>query len=133
MESKIKLLKELISYGIFGVLTTTINILIFMILNQLNMNYMLSNFIAWVLSVSFAFYTNRKFVFKSDSCTKEQLSKEILAFFGSRIFSLVIDMIFMFLLINMLLVNAFISKLIVNVVVIILNYALSKLFIFKKQ
>lgn len=132
MNSKIKMLKELISYGIFGVLTTIINIVVFFLLDKLLIPYTISTVIAWFISVLFAFYTNKKYVFKSSDNSKQALTKEVTAFYSSRILSLLIDLGLMSLLINLLGINNLISKLISNVVVIVVNYILSKLFIFKK-
>lgn len=132
MNNKIKMLKELISYGIFGVLTTIINIVVFFLLDKLLIPYTISTVIAWFISVLFAFYTNKKYVFKSSDNSKQALTKEVTAFYSSRILSLLIDLGLMSLLINLLGINNLISKLISNVVVIVVNYILSKLFIFKK-
>lgn len=133
MSGKVKLLNELINYIFFGVLTTIVNIFTFVLLEKAGLHYIVNNFIAWGISVLFAFHTNKKFVFKSSSNNTELIIKEISTFYGSRIFSLIIDMSLMFLLINMLSVDTLISKLIVNVVVIIINYVLSKIFVFKTQ
>lgn len=132
MDNKIKMLKELISYGIFGVLTTVVNIVIFMLLDRLAIPYSIGTIIAWFISVLFAFYTNKKYVFKSNNTSTEAITKEVTAFYSSRILSLFIDLGLMFLLINILGLSNLISKILSNIVVIVVNYILSKLFIFKK-
>lgn len=121
--------KEIINYLIFGVLTTLVNIVVFYIFSDcLNVQYMISNLFAWFLSVLFAYITNRKYVFESKS---ESIFTEMVKFFGSRITTGVLDMVFMWLLISVLLFNGMISKIIVNVLVVIANYILSKLVVFK--
>lgn len=132
MNNKMKMLKELISYGIFGVLTTIINIVVFFLLDKLKVPYTVGTVIAWFISVLFAFYTNKKYVFKSESTSKEVMTKEVTAFYGSRVLSLFIDLGLMFLLINILVLGNLISKILSNIVVVVVNYILSKLFIFKK-
>lgn len=125
--------REIILYIIFGVLSTIINIIVYYLLtNYGEMNYLLSNFFAWIISVAFAFVTNKSLVFKSKNNFKQGL-KEALYFLGARIFSLGIDMLIIYLLISVLSWDSLISKIISNIVVIILNYILSKLYIFKKR
>ncbi len=121
--------KEIINYLIFGVLTTLVNIVVYYIFADcFNVQYMISNLFAWFLSVLFAYITNRKYVFESKS---ESIFTEMVKFFGSRITTGVLDMVFMWLLISVLLFNGMISKIIVNVLVVIANYILSKLVVFK--
>lgn len=121
--------REIINYLIFGVLTTLVNIIVYYIYADcLNVQYMVSNFLAWFLSVLFAYITNRKYVFESAS---ESIFTELFKFFGSRITTGVLDMFFMWLLISVLNFNNMISKIIVNVIVVVANYILSKLVVFK--
>ena len=89
----------------------------------------LSNAIAWIISVLFAFITNKLFVFES----KGNVLKESISFFIVRLISLGLDMLCMYLLISVLSTNELLSKIITNVIVIILNYVFSKIFVFKKQ
>lgn len=121
--------KEIINYLIFGVLTTLVNIVVYYVFSDcLNVQYMASNFLAWFLSVLFAYITNRKYVFESVS---KSIFTEMFKFFGSRITTGVLDMFFMWLLISVLNFNNMISKIIVNVIVVVANYILSKLVVFK--
>lgn len=127
--------KEVINYLIFGVLTTIISllvyyILVFTLLNPENaFQLQISNIISWIAGVAFAYFTNRKYVFESKE--KRQL-KEASEFVLARILTLVIDMIVMWLGVTILHFNNKIIKLISQVLVIVLNYVFSKLFIFKK-
>lgn len=119
---------EVLSYLFFGGLTTLVNILTFWLLRVLKMEVYTSNVIAWVVSVLFAFITNKLFVFES----KGNTVKQCVSFFGFRLLSLVFDMGIMYLFINILNMNDLLSKVITNVFIVIINYIFSKIFIFKK-
>ncbi len=124
--------KEVILYLIFGVLTTLVDTVVFYISNYtLNIHYIISTCIAWVFAVLFAYITNKLFVFESK--TYENLLKEMISFFSLRFVSLLMSLVFMFLLVNILGINELISKIAVNFLVVVANYFFSKLFIFKKE
>lgn len=125
--------KEILWYGFFGVLTTLINIISFDLLDKAGVAVYLANFIAWVLSVLFAFITNKLFVFGSKSFKPMILFKEMFSFFLARVVSLGIDMGGMYLLLDVFKVKKLLSKIVVNVIVIVANYVFSKLFVFKKE
>ena len=126
--------KEVIMYLIFGVLTTIINIVTYYLFsNILNINYLVSNALAWILSVIFAYITNKIYVFESNTNKITDVLKEITSFVGFRVVSGLIDMGFMYITVSLLLLNDTIMKILSNVVVVILNYVFSKLFIFKKD
>lgn len=130
MKNIIQKNKEIIMYLVFGVLTTVVNIVVYYIFsNLLHMNYLFSNAMAWFLSVLFAYVTNRKYVFDSKN---NQIIKEAISFFGSRLATGIMDMVLMWLLVNFNIVNDVVAKVVVNVIVVILNYILSKLVVFKK-
>lgn len=123
--------KELISYLIFGVLTTVVNIVVYYVFNTwLQVNYLVSNAIAWIASVLFAYITNRKYVFESENTS---MINELVKFIGARLSTGIMDMILMWLLVDVLSMNSMFSKIVVNVLVIVLNYVLSKVFVFKKE
>ena len=139
---KIKVLyikyKEIINYLIVGILTTfvslstyflTINV---MLPEKSDLNVQIANIISWICAVTFAYYTNRIYVFQSSSKNKEK-AKEIIKFFTSRILSLIIDMFLMYILYSVLKVDDSISKLIVQVVVTILNYIFAKIVVFNRK
>lgn len=122
--------KEIINYLIFGVLTTVVNFVSYFICSDLmHIQYLISNLIAWLLSVLFAYVTNRRYVFESKS---ESVVSEMIKFFGSRMTTGVLDMFFMWLLISIFCLHEMFSKIFVNVLVVIANYILSKLVVFKK-
>lgn len=124
--------KEQILYLVFGAITTVVNILSFYICEQCNMQVVLSNIIAWFLSVLFAFITNKIFVFESKNKNIKNVIKEIGLFLGSRISTGVLDTVFVWLFCSVIGLNSIVVKSISNIVVIILNYFCSKLFVFKK-
>lgn len=124
---------EIILYIIFGILTTLINIISYALFTRVIMlDTYISNIIAWILSVLFAYITNRKYVFKIDNYKLSNKIKELLSFYGLRIVSLIIDMFIMYILINLINIDDLISKIITNIFVIVVNYLFSKYLIFNK-
>lgn len=144
----LKKYKELILYVLFGGLTTLVN---FVVLKLCNMAfgediYLVSNVIAWLASVIFAYVTNKLFVFEVRSWAPKILVREIVSFAGARVLSLGIEEAGLWLLVDICAMDKLtwsvlsfdiggimIAKLILAVVVVILNYIFSKLFIFKKN
>lgn len=126
--------EELINYLIIGILTTVVSLatyylLTLTILDANNKVYLqIANIISWLASVTFAYFTNRKFVFKVKN--KSNI-KECLNFYISRISTLLIDMIIMYIFVSILKFDNKIVKLVAQVVIIILNYILSKFIVFK--
>lgn len=122
-----------ISYVFFGGLTTLINLVVFWVTHeQMGINWAVANIIAWFLSVLFAFFTNKTWVFHSRYTTVWAFLKEIFLFFGARGASLVIDQSIMWIGIDLLHVGAMLTKLVDQIVVILINYVFSK-WIFKKK
>lgn len=124
---------EAFKYVIFGVLTTLINILFYLVLNKIGMLYIISNTIAFVMSIIFAFITNKIYVFNSNTWKLKIVIKEGITFLCSRLASFALDTFLMILLIEMVWMNDFIAKCIVNVIVIVVNYILSKFIVFKNR
>ncbi len=123
--------KEVILYLIFGVLTTIIDLIVFYIANNiLNIHYVISTCLAWIFAVLFAYVTNKIFVFSSQKKSKS-IFKEMLYFFSLRLISLLMSIIFMFVMIDIINISSVISKILVNILVVISNYFFSKLYIFK--
>lgn len=125
--------KEVLWYVFFGVITTLINIVSFYILDKVGMNTYVANLIAWVVSVLFAFVTNKLFVFHSKKLDILTFMKEFLFFIFFRILSLGIDMGGLFICLDLLHFSKMISKVLVNILVIVANYIFSKLFVFKSK
>lgn len=125
--------KELIMYLLFGVLTTVVNIVTYYICAKvLHIDYQIANIIAWLVCVTFAYITNKLYVFDSKSIDKVTITKEIISFYGFRVFSLVIDVILLYIFVKSLLLDDMIAKILINIFVIIINYITSKIFVFKK-
>ena len=126
--------KEIIMYAIYGGLTTILNIVCYHFFNQiLGIDYLISNALAWCCAVIFAYYTNKMFVFESKELSKIKVVKEFVKFLGCRIFTGIVDMILMLSFVSFFEFDKTISKVIDNVIIIILNYVLSKFLIFRKQ
>lgn len=126
--------EEIIKYIIFGVLTTLVNYVSYAMLTRIfDLEIFISNLIAWLLSVIFAFITNKLIVFKSKELDIKVIAKEITSFFAARIFSLLLDMVILYIAVDLMQMNDLIIKLISNIIVIIINYLFSKIFIFKSK
>ncbi len=127
--------EEIINYLIIGVLTTVVSLGSYFIfthtfLDSSALGIQIANVLSWICAVSFAYITNRKFVFKSKNMN---IVKEIINFFGSRVFSLLAEMLAMFIMATILGIDDLISKIVCQIIVTVLNYILSKLFVFKKE
>lgn len=134
MSDLIKKYKFIILYGIFGVLTTAINIGVYSLLySAFDVSNVVSNVIAWILSVLFAFITNKIWVFESKSLAFKTLLLELGNFIICRLATGVLDLGIMFVGVDLLKGPAIILKVVSNIVVIVLNYVLSKVFVFKKK
>ena len=127
--------KEIINYLIFGVLTTVVSLVTYYICVYTFINpeeaiqLQIANVISWFFGVTFAYVTNRKFVFESNEKNK---IKEASKFVTSRIATLLMDMAIMFIGVTLLKFNDKIIKIVSQVVVIIANYLLSKIIVFNK-
>ena len=123
--------QEYISYLVFGVLTTVVNLAIYYLLERV-MNYLVANVIAWTGAVIFAYVVNKLFVFESDSRTLKALAYEISTFFAARLLSLGLEEGILFLFVTRMGLRTRIIKLIAQALVVIFNYVASKLVIFRK-
>ncbi len=125
--------KEQLLYLVFGGLTTLLNITAYFVCSRpFGFSPMLSNLIAWVVGVLFAFVTNKLFVFCSRGLGIKKVLREFLAFVTCRLVSLAADMGMMYLLVSFLQLPDMPVKITANIVVILLNYLFSKFLIFKK-
>ena len=107
--------------------------LVFTIMNPDNpIQLQITNIISWITAVTFAYFTNKKFVFESRSTGKKQLS-EMIKFYIARLSTLAMDMCIMFLGVTVLKYNDKIIKLIVQIIVTIANYIFSKLLVFRNR
>lgn len=124
-------LREIILYIFFGVLTVGVNLTIYIGIRWIGISVIVATLIAWVVAVLFAFYTNRKYVFSNSAIEKEYFLKEMYLFFKSRILTLIIEVVLTFCLISVLKLYEPLMKILIQGIVIILNYLLSKLYVFK--
>lgn len=125
--------KELIMYVIVGVLTTGVSIGSYVLFARvMSMHYMVASVLSWILAVLFAFVANKRYVFNHKSTHMKELFQQLIQFVSMRGVSLLIDLAMMFILVDLARVNDIVSKVIVNVVVLLLNYGFSKWVIFKK-
>lgn len=140
--------RETVTYVIFGVLTTLVNLLVFKGFDVLfkGKYYLFTNTIAWIAAVAFAYVTNKLFVFESKSWKLDVIKKEIPSFLGARIASYFVEQaglwifvelfhfdekVFDFILVK--LSGKITAKLIIGVIVVVINYVLSKFIIFSKK
>ena len=125
--------EDIISYLFFGVLTTLVNYMIYLpCLYWLQLSASLSNIIAWVVAVAFAYLTNKPFVFKSHDWSAKTVIPELSRFISCRIGSGVLETAILFVTVDLLGWSVFLWKLFTQVLVIVLNYIGSKLLVFKK-
>ena len=130
----IKKYEGVLLYLIFGVLTTAVNFAVYYICyTKFHWINLASNTVAWILSVMFAFITNKIWVFKSKSFEFSKLAVELSGFITARLFTGFLDTAIMFVGVDLLKRNWIIAKIVSSVVVVILNYIFSKLFIFRKN
>ena len=137
MVNKIRTLIEkywdIISYLFFGVCTTIVNYIIYLpCYNLLGISATVSNMIAWVVAVAFAYLTNKPFVFRSHDWSAKTVVPELSKFVGGRVASGAAETAIIFLTVDILLWNGNVMKIVTSVLVVILNYIASKLLVFKK-
>lgn len=133
--------KEVLLYLFFGVLTTAVSFITAGASKALLEAYSFSTdivangstVVSWICSVTFAYITNRIWVFESETDSKKGIVSEAASFYGGRIFTLLLEMFVMWLGYSKLEFNYWVMKIAANVLVLILNYVISKLFVFKKD
>lgn len=126
--------KSMILYLVFGGLTTFINIATYSSCYYLlDTGNTAANVISWILSVLFAYITNKLFVFESKSFSGKVLFKEMFSFFSCRAASGLMDIIIMFVAVDLFNLTAWIFKILSNVIVLILNYIFSKTIVFNTR
>ncbi|MDD6095468.1 MAG: GtrA family protein [Clostridia bacterium] len=140
MKELIKKYKEVLMYLIFGGATTFVNWLVYVVMvKAVTDNLTVANAVAWVIAVSFAFVTNKLFVFESKSWKVGTAISEFVKFIAARVATGVIDIFLPSLLFSagldgtVLGIEGAVAKAIASIVVIILNYVFSKLIVFRKK
>ena len=125
---------DILAYLFFGVLTTVVNYVVYLpCYNFLGLSAVVSNGIAWVVAVAFAYLTNKPFVFRSHDWSWKTVGPELVKFVGCRVGSGLTETVILFLTVDMLGFNGNLWKLMTSVIVVILNYIGSKLLVFKKS
>lgn len=127
------LTKEIILYIIFGVLTTLVNLVVFSILTHFKIDENLSNVISIIVAVLFAYFTNRKLVFNSTANTLKEKLSEFYKFILGRLLTMGVEIVGFYLLFNIIGMQKLISKILISILVIILNFFISKFFAFRKK
>lgn len=126
--------KELIAYIFWGVMTTLVNYAAYFICTKLfSIHYLVSNFIAWTISVVFAYVVNKVFVFASKDWSGKRLFKEIWQFAAARVFSGAAETGMLWVLVDIMGYRDSIIKVLTGVFVIVVNYVFSKWVIFRRQ
>lgn len=134
MKALLQKYRGLILYGVFGALTTAINIAAYALCYRvLGVPNVPSNIVAWIVAVLFAFITNKLYVFESKSLERGTVLRELMSFVAARLATGLMDLIIMFVGVDVLHGPDLLIKVGSNVLVIILNYVLSKLVVFRKK
>lgn len=125
---------DVLSYLFFGILTTLVNYAVYLPLyNLVGASGSVSNIIAWVVSVAFAFLTNKPFVFQSHDWSAKIVLPELTKFVGCRLGSGALETGAIFLLVDCIHLNGNVVKLVTSILVVVLNYVASKLLVFRKK
>lgn len=134
LKSLLNKYREPVLYVFFGGLTTVVSFVSYWILvDVFYIHYMASTVISWIMSVTFAYITNRKWVFESRAHGVKAILWEVISFFACRLASGLMEMGIMFIGVDLLAVNDKLVKLIANIFVILANYVLSKAIVFRKK
>lgn len=124
--------KEFIKYGFFGGVTTLLNLLLYWLLIKLGIDYTISNIITLIVIKTLCYFVNKIFVFKTKCKNKKDLSKEVIKYILSRLFTMALDYFGVILFVEVFRIDKIISKAIVLVLVVIINYFLCKKYVYKK-
>ena len=126
--------REPLLYLIFGGLTTIVSIVSYAACERiLGMDPLVANIISWILAVSFAYVTNRKWVFESRAVGTGPVLREIVSFFGGRLATLGLEEVMLWVGIRLMGLDSLLVKLIAQIAVILSNYVISKVFVFRKK
>ena len=126
--------EEVVSYLFFGGLTTVVNYLVYLpCYNLLRFSGTVSNVIAWIAAVAFAYLTNKPFVFKSHDWSAKTVLPELTKFVGCRVGSGLLETAIIFVTVDLLGLNGNLIKVATSVLVVVLNYIGSKLVVFRKK
>lgn len=125
--------KEVLIYLLFGFLTFVVSTLTFAVFNvKMDINELIATVLSWIIAVTFAFLTNRVWVFNAPTFGVLEYLKQMTSFFGGRVVTLIIEEVIIYIFVTTLKFDSMMIKIIAQVIVIILNYVISKLVVFKK-
>ena len=124
--------KEFIKYGFWGGVTTLLNLLLYWLLIKIGLDYTISNIITLIVIKTLCYFVNKIFVFKTKCKNKKDLSKEVIKYILSRLFTMALDYFGVILFVEVFRVDKIISKAIVLVLVVLINYFLCKKYVYKK-
>lgn len=134
MKEIIKKYREIILYLFVGGATTLVNIVFYWLFyNIIGIDNVAAAVLAQIVSIIFAFFGNKVYVFQSKTRKRNEIIKEAVSFFSCRALTAVLDVLIMYVAVDLLKGHALLWKIISNVLVIVLNYIASKLLIFKKK
>lgn len=133
IERMFKKYKSVVTYLFWGVVTTIINIGVFMLWIKFGGNYQVGNVVAWILTVLVAYFSNKYWVFGSKYTGFKALILEMISFFFFRSVTLIMDIVITYIGISVLHWDSLVVKVLDNIIVIISNYVFSKLYIFKSK
>ena len=122
--------QDIIIYFIVGCLSTFVNLLSYAFYRLFIPSYLINIVLSWLTSLVFAFFMNRKYVFKSKN---NKIKQEFLSFTISRLLTLGMEILFMYLLVDLIQVNDLIGKVIIQFLVFLANYLFGKFIVFKKE
>ena len=126
--------KEVLLYLIFGGLTTVVSLVSFWIfVNVLGINVLIANVLSWICAVTFAYVTNAKWVFEARPETRGEMLRQFVSFYTGRLATLGVEELLLLVFVTLLGCNEMLIKLIAQVVVVVLNYVISKLVVFRKK
>ena len=125
---------EILVYLVFGVMTTAVNYIVYLpCYNLLHLSATVSNVIAWAVAVTFAYVTNKPFVFHSHDWSAKTVLPELTKFVGTRLGSGGLETVILFVFVDLLHMNGNLLKLLTSVLVVVLNYLGSKLLVFRRS
>lgn len=126
--------KQFLLYALFGGLTFVVSVVSYgFFCTLLTFNELISNLLSWILAVSFAFFTNRIWVFQSPTNTSREFFQQLLKFFSGRLATLGVEEIILLLFVTIMHLPNMLVKIAAQIIVIILNYILSKKVIFTSK
>lgn len=125
--------ESVLLYLIVGAMTTAVSLITQYIPLLMGFPTEVNTTVSWICSVTFAFFTNKAWVFKNQSKTKSDWVKQAAAFYGGRLTTYFLELAFMSFTVRVLMQNEYLMKLIAQVFILIINYLFSKLVVFAKK